>query len=80
MIRSVPKELNKDQSIVLEAVQVLGYVSVSMLEVNLAWPRARAATAINDLISDSLLWVDLQSDEPEYWSPTFMHEANHLNS
>jgi ESCRT-II complex subunit VPS22 len=80
MIRSVPKELNKDQSIILEAAQVLGYVTVSMLEVNLRWPRERVATAINDLMSDSLLWVDLQADEPEYWSPTFMHEANNLNS
>ena len=35
MIRSVPKELNTDQSTVLEAIQVLGYVSVSMLQHNI---------------------------------------------
>jgi ESCRT-II complex subunit VPS22 len=73
-IRSVPKELNLDQSAVLEAAQVLGYVSISMLMVNLRWPRARAKTAIDDLVSESMLWVDKQCDEWEYWSPGFMLE------
>ncbi|TKX20996.1 hypothetical protein C1H76_6847 [Elsinoe australis] len=75
MIRSVPKELNTDQSTVLEVIQVLGYVSVSMLQVNLQWERPRAFAIIEDLISDSLVWVDAQGDEREYWSPAFMHEA-----
>jgi ESCRT-II complex subunit VPS22 len=75
-IRSVPKELNTDQSAVLEAAQVLGYVSVSMLMLNLQWPRARAKTAIDDLVSESMLWVDMQSGaEYEYWSPGFMLET-----
>jgi ESCRT-II complex subunit VPS22 len=71
-IRSVPKELNTDQSAVLEAVEVLGYVTVSMLMLNLRWPRARAKTAIEDLVSESMLWVDKQADEWEYWSPGFL--------
>ncbi|KAK3990159.1 EAP30/Vps36 family-domain-containing protein [Cladorrhinum sp. PSN332] len=71
-IRSVPKELNTDQSSVLEAVQVLGYVSVSMLMVNLKWARARAQTALEDLVGEGMLWVDKQGDECEYWSPGFM--------
>ncbi|KAI0480631.1 EAP30/Vps36 family-domain-containing protein [Xylariaceae sp. FL0804] len=71
-IRSVPKELNTDQSSVLEAVQVLGYVSVSMLMVNLRWTRARAQTAIEDLLGEGMLWVDQQSEEWEYWSPGFI--------
>ncbi|KAF2097932.1 ELL complex subunit Eap30 [Rhizodiscina lignyota] len=75
MIRSVPKELNTDQSIVLEAIQLLGYVTVSMLQINLHWERARAVAVIDDLVADSLLWVDLQCEETEYWSPTFIHES-----
>jgi ESCRT-II complex subunit VPS22 len=71
-IRSVPKELNIDQSAVLEAAQLLGYVTVSMLMLNLRWPRARAKTAIDDLVSESMLWVDKQCAEWEYWSPGFM--------
>ena len=75
MIRSVPKELNTDQSTVLEVIQVLGYVTVSMLQINLQWERARAVAVIDDLITDSLVWVDAQAEEKEYWSPAFMHEV-----
>ncbi|KAI1355732.1 EAP30/Vps36 family-domain-containing protein [Xylaria sp. FL0043] len=71
-IRSVPKELNTDQSAVLEAAQVLGYVSVSMLMVNLRWTRARAQTAVEDLLGEGMLWVDKQAPEWEYWSPGFI--------
>jgi ESCRT-II complex subunit VPS22 len=74
-IRSVPKELNTDQSAVLEAAQLLGYVTVSMLMLNLRWPRARARTAIDDLVAESMLWVDKQCQEWEYWSPGFMLEG-----
>ena len=75
MIRSVPKELNPDQSTVLEIIQDLGFVSVSMLQINLQWSRPRAHAVIEDLVSDSLLWVDAQGEEKEYWSPAFMHES-----
>lgn len=74
MIRSVPKELNTDQAIVLEAIQVLGYVTCSMLEDNLGWEPARAETVMSDLLGDSLVWVDLQAPEKEYWSPAFMND------
>ncbi|KAF2115711.1 EAP30/Vps36 family-domain-containing protein [Lophiotrema nucula] len=72
LIRSVPKELNTDQSTVLEAIQVLGYVTVSMLQLNLSWERARAVAVIDDLMADSLVWVDTQAGENEYWSPAFI--------
>ncbi|RYP80068.1 hypothetical protein DL769_002642 [Monosporascus sp. CRB-8-3] len=75
-IRSVPKELNMDQSSVLEAVQVLGFVSVSMLMANLGWTRARAQTAIEDLLGEGMLWVDKQEAEWEYWSPGFFMGDN----
>ncbi|KAI1107274.1 ESCRT-2 complex [Jackrogersella minutella] len=75
-IRSVPKELNTDQSAVLEAVQVLGYVCVSMLMVNLRWARARAQTAVEDLLGEGMLWVDKQAPEWEYWSPGFMLDVD----
>ena len=66
MIRSVPKELNTDQAVVLEATQVLGYVSVSMLQVNLRWSKPRAVAIIEDLLADGLLWEDIQTGgEPE---------------
>ena len=72
LIRSVPKELNTDQSTVLEAVQVMGYVTVSMLQLNLGWARPRAVAVVEDLMADSLVWVDTQAGENEYWSPAFI--------
>lgn len=75
LIRSVPKELNSDQSTVLEVIQVLGYVTVSMLQANLNWERARSIAVIDDLVADSLVWVDAQAEETEYWSPANMHLA-----
>lgn len=68
-IRSVPKELNIDQSTVLEILQLLGSITVTLLMDNLRWEKARAETVIEDLMADSLVWVDLQCREPEYWSP-----------
>ncbi|KAL4918687.1 EAP30/Vps36 family-domain-containing protein [Aspergillus aurantiobrunneus] len=68
-IRSIAKELNTDQATVLEVIQVLGYVSVSMLQINLNWEKARATTVLDDLLADGLVWVDLQCAEKEYWSP-----------
>ena len=71
----MPKELNTDQSAALEAIQVLGSVCPSMLMANLRWARARAQTAIDDLVGEGMLWVDKNSGgEPEYWSPGFMLE------
>nr|POE94228.1 vacuolar-sorting protein dot2 [Quercus suber] len=72
-IRSVPKELNPDQSKVLEVIQVLGYITISMLQDNLEWERPRVIAVIDDLIADSLVWVDAQADETEFWSPAGMH-------
>ena len=75
-IRSVPKELNPDQSKVLEVIQILGgSVTVSTLRANLGWEDARAVAVMDDLVADSLLWVDLQAEETEFWSPTAMNTA-----
>lgn len=68
-IRSIPKELNTDQATVLEVIQILGFVTVSMLRLNLHWEKARAATVIDDLLADGLVWLDSQCAEKEYWSP-----------
>jgi ESCRT-II complex subunit VPS22 len=68
-IRSIPRELNTDQSKVLEVLQILGFVTISMLQINLQWEKARATTVVEDLLADSLVWVDAQAEEKEYWSP-----------
>ena len=75
-VRSVPRELSGDQASVVEAAQVLGYVSVSMLRDNLGWEAARCRTVIEDLMAEGMLWVDKQTNgEWEYWSPGFMADT-----
>ncbi|KAK1068203.1 ESCRT II complex subunit Dot2 [Friedmanniomyces endolithicus] len=60
---------------VLEVIQVLSYVTISMLQANLDWERARAIAVIDDLVADSLVWVDSQAEETEFWSPASLHEG-----
>lgn len=45
-----------------------------MLRANLGWDGARAQTVIEDLLADSLVWIDDQADEKEYWTPTFISQ------
>ncbi|QIW95020.1 hypothetical protein AMS68_000538 [Peltaster fructicola] len=74
-VHSVPKELNTDHAKVLEVTQILGYATTSMLQANLEWESARGKAVLDDMVSDGLLWVDLQADETEYWNPAAMHES-----
>ena len=69
MIRSIPKELSTDQSTVLEAIQMLGFITATMLEDNLTLEHERGETVLQDLLEDSLVWVDSQAEEKEYWAP-----------
>ncbi|PHH58612.1 hypothetical protein CDD81_5082 [Ophiocordyceps australis] len=76
-IRSVPRELNGDQAAVVEALEALGHVSVSLLRDNLGWLAARCRTAIDDLVACGMLWVDAQeATEYLYWSPSFMVDTD----
>ncbi|KAL6890831.1 EAP30/Vps36 family domain-containing protein [Trichoderma evansii] len=77
-VRSVPRELSTDQAAVVEAAQVLGYVSVGMLRDNLGWEVARCKTVIEDLMAGGMLWVDKQTKggEWEYWSPGVMADTD----
>ena len=76
-VRSVPKELSNDQAAVVEAVEVLGCVSVGLLRDNLGWEGARCRTVIDDMVAEGMLWVDKQTKgEWEYWSPSFMVDTD----
>ena len=69
MIRSIPKGLSTDQSTVLEAVQIYEPITCSIIVDNLGWEEERVETVLQDLLADSLLWVDEQCAEKEYWLP-----------
>ena len=72
-IRSVPQELSQDASTALALIQVFeGHLSASKAVETLGWERARAETVLEDLVMGSVLWVDDQEMEREYWSPARM--------
>jgi len=68
-IRSIPKELNPDQATCLEVAGILGYVSVSMLKVNLGWEDERSKSILEDLVIEGMVWIDDAGEEREYWIP-----------
>ncbi|KAH0608544.1 uncharacterized protein H6S33_001678 [Morchella sextelata] len=73
MVRSVPRELNRDQATVLGTIEICGFgVAASMVRVNLGWEAARVVTVLEDLVAEGLVWVDEQAEEREYWVPGVM--------
>lgn len=73
MVRSVPRELNRDQATVLGTIEICGFgVAASMVRVNLGWEAGRVVTVLEDLVAEGLVWVDEQAEEREYWVPGVM--------
>ncbi|EEB09714.1 EAP30 family protein Dot2 [Schizosaccharomyces japonicus yFS275] len=75
-VRTLPLELSGDQTKVLQAAQVLGYITVDMLRDNLGWELYRCQCALKDLVGKSLVWVDEQAKQPEYWSASTLLERS----
>ncbi|CCM02149.1 uncharacterized protein FIBRA_04227 [Fibroporia radiculosa] len=77
MVRSVPKELDADQAIVLDIAQEGGgRVSEELLVQRRGWTPERARAALeNMLLRDGLCWLDEQDevDGVAYWVPSAMH-------
>jgi ESCRT-II complex subunit VPS22 len=71
MIRSVPEELNTDHSSILELAEKNGHVSCLSCSNSLGWAKDRAQATLDSLLQQSIFWVDLQPDPPEYWISGF---------
>lgn len=76
MVRSVPKELDADQAVVLAVAQEEGgRVVEDFLVKRKGWTKERARTALeNMLIRDGLCWLDEQDKThgKSYWVPSAM--------
>lgn len=76
MVRSVVKELDEDQAIVLAVAQEEGgRVSEEMLMARRGWTQDRAKAALeNMLLRDGLCWLDEQDEINgiAYWIPSAM--------
>jgi len=76
MVRSVPKQLDEDQTVVLAIAQEEGgRVSETLLIARRGWTTERARAALeNMLLRDGLCWLDEQdeADRVCYWVPSAM--------
>ncbi|KAJ8655718.1 hypothetical protein O0I10_008603 [Lichtheimia ornata] len=74
MVRSVPKELDKDQSALLLLAQKTCYVSAPMIQSELGWNDTRISNALEHLLQDGLCWIDKQDESTfTYWIPSYFH-------
>lgn len=76
-VRSIPQELNKDQSTILEVCEIMGYTSVLLLVANYRWSQYRAQDVLQSMVSSGFLWVDDQTEENEihYWEPSWINQS-----
>jgi len=76
MVRSVVKELDEDQAVVLAVAQEeCGRIVEDMLVERRGWTRERAHAALeNMLLRDDLCWLDEQDEQAgkAYWVPSAM--------
>jgi len=76
MVRSVVKELDEDQAVVLAIAQEEGgRIVEDILVMRKGWTRERATAALeNMLLRDGLCWLDEQDERSarSYWVPSVM--------
>lgn len=73
VVQSVPTELSKDDTDVLEVVANTGHVTVGDLQKSLPWDNDRAQAVLEHMVKEGMAWVDHQNDQqPDYWFPGLM--------
>jgi len=69
MLLSVPLELNSDQKILFSEAQNNGFISLQMFTVLHGWSKERFKIALEPLLNDGMIWVDVYYDEINYYFP-----------
>mmetsp|Transcript_6861 Transcript_6861/g.20866 ORF Transcript_6861/g.20866 Transcript_6861/m.20866 type:complete len:127 (-) Transcript_6861:369-749(-) len=67
VLRSVPVELEKDHTLVFQAVESTGHGSKTDLTKQLKWSGPRLEKALGFLMENQMVWVDDQGPEREYY-------------
>ncbi|RCI04963.1 ESCRT-II subunit protein snf8, partial [Rhizopus stolonifer] len=78
LVRSIPKELDRDQSALLLLAQQSGYVTMDMIQSELGWNKERIDTATLHLLQDGIAWVDTFEGIDSYWIPSYFSSRNIL--
>jgi ESCRT-II complex subunit VPS22 len=66
-ISSLPDEMSKDSSTILECYNTNAGKSLSELVDELQWPKQRIMHAVNNLMREGVLWVDEHEGITTYW-------------
>jgi ESCRT-II complex subunit VPS22 len=78
VIISVPMELNKDHTDIINLASSTGYVSASSVKAVTGWTSERISGAIHALIKDGMVWVDSQAKdagEDLFWFPSLWNSS-----
>jgi len=72
MVLSVPCELNRDHTAILEQAQATAFVTISGVCRGLSWPRHRVDAVLVLMLQEGMVWIDTQTPdrEPQYWFPS----------
>ncbi|KAG1149603.1 hypothetical protein G6F37_001889 [Rhizopus arrhizus] len=79
LVRSIPKELDKDQTTLLLLAQKEGYVTFDMVYRELGWNNERIAAATTHLLQDGIAWIDSFEGIDSYWIPSYFPLQISLN-
>eukprot|EP00736_Rhodelphis_marinus_P003777 Rmarinus@m.6522 len=67
-VQSVPGEINPDQSFIVEVAEENGgRFTSSLLRQKYSWDEDRFDHALEFLLQEGIVWVDLQAAEKQYW-------------
>jgi len=69
-VKSVPMELNRDHEDLLTLAEGKGHFTLDYAMEKLRWPKRRTIDAIENLMKESICWVDKQALPEEYWLPS----------
>lgn len=80
MVLSVPTELNADHTDVISLCQGTGYVDEGVLRRTKEWSRERYHAAIDPLVRDGLVWLDVHAGKTSIYFPSLWLAAQNKPS
>jgi len=81
MVKSVPVELNRDHSAILNICSSTAYTTLSEIKKKLGWPEHRIKEVLELMLQEGMMWTDEQYDgretsETMYWIPSLWNSGN----
>ncbi|KAJ5072618.1 snf8 [Anaeramoeba ignava] len=75
LVKSVPIELNQDHTKVITISSDKGFTTKSIIMSQLKWDETRTSLILNQLLKESIAWIDNQDKETSYWFPGLIKDC-----